>query len=136
MNEETKIHNSKPKDFFYAVYERFLNTCDSVDCNVDKYYRIGGYNIKMQFAGRALILYITPAFEHLRTEPTENPSLTIFLWDSESTGVKMIAPPWEKDTFFYQGEIHEYNTERIYTLFQPGEDTLNLLDVSANIGIF
>jgi hypothetical protein len=58
------------------------------------------------------------------------------LWDSKSTGVKMIAPPWERDAFFYQGEIHEYNTERIYTLFQPGEDTLNLLDVSADIGIF
>lgn len=136
MNEETKAHNNKPKDFFYAVYERFLNTCEFVDCTIDRYYHIGGYSIKMQFAGRALIPYITPAFEHLRIDPIENPSLTIFLWDSESTGIKMIAPPWEKDAFFYQGEIHEYNTERIYTLFQPGEDTLNLLDVSANIGIF
>jgi len=121
--------------FFESVTATFGQALEK-NALINRYYEIGGYCICMQFAGNALIPFLTPAFEHLRTGDQKSPHLTIKLWDSASTNTPMLASPFSKEAFAHQGKIRQYNTDRMYTLFQPGEDTLNMLNLSENTAFF
>lgn len=122
--------------FFNGVLEKFKEAVSKINNEmITQNYEIGGHKIQMQFAGPTLIPYFTPALDHLQIPEIESPNLTICLWDSASTKIEMLTPPWATQEFEHQGEIMEFNTERMCTLFQPGEDTLNLLDHERNLAI-
>ena len=46
---------------------------------VDHFYSVGGYTIRLCFAGEALVPQIAPALAHLMTKATVSPALTICL---------------------------------------------------------
>lgn len=121
--------------FFANAKSVFKNAVEKTKL-IKRYYEIGGYFICLQFAGDALFPFLTPAFEHLKIGDRENPDLTICLWDSASTNTPMLKSPFGKNAFANQGELRPYNTESIYTMFQPGEDTLNMLNLAENTAIF
>ena len=102
---------------------------------VERSYRIGGYLIRLRFAGDAL-LSLTRALEHLSTNDESTSDLTICLWDSESTGQRMAPPPWQEDDFLARGVIQGFNTDRIYTAFQHGSGAVNLLDTQRNLAVY
>ena len=129
-------NDKKALQFFNQIHDLYRQAAQAAGGPLTYYYAIAGKNVCLSFAGPALVDYITPALSHLAVAPSDLPGLTIYLWDSDSTNIRMRPPPWERDAFSYHGEISEYNTGTIYTLFQQGEDTLNLLDTDRNIGIF
>lgn len=100
---------------------------------IDRYYRIGGFLVRLSFAGPALIPIITPALAHLETTPEPDPGLTINLWDSVSTGVKTPPPPWTEDDYLEFGLINGYNNKRIKTLYQFA---LHTIDLDQNLAIY
>jgi len=123
--------------FFDRVLERFREACgNSAEGPIDLYYEIAGYTLCLKFCGSALIEHVSPALEHALIPARAHPDVTICLWDSASSDTAMVTPPWSAKDFEHQGEIIAFNNERIATLYQPGEDTLNLLDYSRNLGIF
>jgi len=133
---ETLTNPNKSIRLFNDTYQLFNNSAEAAGGAVNHYYKIANRLICLSFAGPAMMPYIMPALDHLRISHSDTASLTICLWDSHSTGVSIFSPPWGKDDFAQHGEIPQYNTDSIFTLFQPGEDTLNLLDTEKNIGIF
>ena len=82
---------------------------------IDYFYNICGESLCLRFGGTALIPLLAPPLEHLRTEPNSNPSLTINIWDGETTGMKLPLPPWGKGDQISRGEIQGLNNERIRT---------------------
>jgi len=60
---------------------------------IEKTYAIAGRIVRLRFAGPELVTFTTRALEHLETHESSHPDLTICLWDSQSTGVSMPAPP-------------------------------------------
>jgi hypothetical protein len=66
---------------------------------VQRFYRIGSHLVMLEFAGSALVGHLTRSLEHLRAEPAGKPSLTVSLWDSESTGVPLPAAPWDVEDY-------------------------------------
>ena len=127
-------HSSKAVEYFESVYKRFTSAQQKTGV-VERSYIIGGYRVRLSFAGPAL-LSLTRAIEHLATDDQSTPALTICLWDSESTGQRMIARPWQEDDFLARGVIQGYNTERIYTAFQHGSGAVNVLDKERNLAVF
>lgn len=125
---------SRSVEYFDSVYELF-NSAQQATGAVERRYLIGGYRVRLSFAGAAL-LSLTRALEHLATDDHSTPDLTICLWDSESTGQRMIARPWQESDFLPRGVIQGYNTERIYTAFQHGSGAVNVLDKQRNLGVF
>src|ERR1041385_3195684 len=113
-----KEQASRAVEYFQSVYDLFRSS-QQVTGPVQRSYIIGGYRIRLSFSSPAL-LSLTKALEHLATDDDSTPDLTICLWDSESTGQRMIARPWQEDDFLARGVIQGYNTERIYTAFQHG----------------
>lgn len=125
---------SRSVEYFESVYELFKSS-QQVTGPVERSYIIGGYRIRLSFAGAAL-LSLTRALEHLAADDHSTPDLTICLWDSESTGQRMIARPWQEDDFLARGVIQGYNTERIYTAFQHGSGAVSVLDKERNLAVF
>ena len=66
---------------------------------IDRFYRVAGLTLRLRFAGPALLTHLTPALEHLASEPRDDASLTLQLFDTASTGVTPPAPPWDEGVF-------------------------------------
>jgi hypothetical protein len=126
--------SSRSVEYFESVYQLF-QSAQQVTGAVERSYSIGGYLVRLSFAGAAL-LSLTKALEHLAVDDNSTPDLTICLWDSESTGQRMIARPWQEDDFLARGVIQGYNTERIYTAFQHGSGAVSVLDQESNLAVF
>ncbi|MBE9145100.1 serine kinase [Planktothrix mougeotii] len=124
-------------DFFNTVYELYEKAEVSAGGCIDRFYCIGGFKIRLRFAGEALIPYMTPALGHLETEPFCDQALTVCLWDSTSTNTIMPPPPWQRNQHHpKRGEIYGFNSDRIHTSFQWGAYALSLLDSDRNLGIY
>jgi hypothetical protein len=129
-----EVDASRSVAYYQSVYDHFSSAQQKTSV-VERSYIIGGRRIRLSFAGPAL-LSLTRAIEHLATDDHSDPDLTICLWDSESTGQRMIARPWQEDDFLARGVIQGYNTERIYTAFQHGSGAVNVLDKERNLAVF
>jgi hypothetical protein len=126
---------SRSVEYFQSVYDLFKSS-QQITGSVERSYIIGGYRIRLSFSGEAL-LSLTRALEHLAAaDDHSTPDLTICLWDSESTGQRMIPRPWHESDFLARGVIQGYNTERIYTAFQHGSGAVSVLDQERSLAVF
>jgi hypothetical protein len=128
--------DSKPAVFFHEVCQAFEIAKELAGGAIDRFYKIGGFVVRLRFAGPALVSLVTPALEHLRTKPNPVPALTICLWDSASTGTEMPPAPWNADDHVVRGEIWGFNNERFNTVFQADVSILNMLDSERNLAIY
>ena len=128
--------DTNPVAFFKAVHQAFQRAEQAAGGSIDRFYGIGGYVIRLRFAGPALVPLMTPAFEHLAVKPGPIPALTVCLWDSASTGTNMPPPPWQVDDYIARGEIWGFNNERFNTVFQADVSILNMLDSEQNLAIY
>src|SRR3954454_4748943 len=87
-----KEEASRSVEYFRSVYDLFKSS-QQVTGAIQRSFIVGGYRIRLSFSGAAL-LSLTRALEHLASDDDDStPDLTICLWDSESTGQRMIARP-------------------------------------------
>jgi len=131
-----KTDFSDPSEYFGFLQGVFQGAADLAGGALDRFYRIGGKLVRLSFAGPALIPKITPAWEHVSAPSGKPASLTLKLWDTASTGVKMPPPPWETQYWNPKGEIPEFCTEDIFTAFMHGHDALNVLNLKSHVGFF
>ena len=107
----------------------------------EHYYSIGDFTILLLFAGTELSNKITPALAHLTPRSYCNPALTIHLWDSQSTNIKLpllldsfiksLRYCWQ-DLVNSRGEIREYSSGILQSTIQFKPDILNVLDYENN----
>ena len=124
-----------PIAYFREVSDAFLRAEEAAGGPIDRFYDIGGYIIRLRFAGPGLVPYITPALAHLAAEPASAPALTIWLWDSVSTHTEM-PPPWWSDDNISRRDTRAYYTQRVRTAFQLGSNILSMLDHTLDRAIF
>ncbi len=86
---------SDPDKFFNTVDKSFLSSLRHSE-EIVKYFNIASHNVKIVFSGPELIPYCIPAINHLATGKTKNISLTISVWDSKSTKIKLPFDLWEE----------------------------------------
>lgn len=127
--------NQKARDFFALASDNFSSAQTATE-RVDRFYTIGGCTVCLNFAGPALVDRMTPAFEHLATEPVIDPDLIVGLWDSASTHTIMPPPPWTTHDYIGRGEIRGYNDERMHTAFHLGANALSMLDLAQDRALY
>jgi hypothetical protein len=125
-----------PLDFFKKIHERFAAAGRASGKIVDRFYSVGGLPVRLSFAGTALCDSILPAFEHLGIPSADPPGLSIFLWDSASTGILMPPPPWSAEEYGERGTILGFNNDRIRTSFHVGSGILSMFDCRENIAVW
>lgn len=116
----------------HEVCTLYGEACRAASEEVDRYFRIGGFVIRLRFAGPALIPHITPALAHLAITPTTHADLTVCLWDSATTGVPISNVPFDTGSNCIPGEIWSYYDGDLMIIYQPAHDTINLLDKKEN----
>ena len=136
QNPFPEADDGPPIAYFREVSDAFLRAEAAAGGPVDRFYDIGGYTIRLRFAGPGLAPYMTPALAHLAAEPASAPALTICLWDSVSTHTEMPPPPWRSDDYMIRGVIRGYNTQRVRTAFNLGSNILSMLDHGLGRAIF
>lgn len=90
---------------------------------------LAGRSVRLRFAGPALAGSLTRAFAHLPAPGLAAPSLTIDVWDSETTGVPMPSPPWSRDDYGEYGRIRGYFGDGLYAVYWHGAQSLSVLDL-------
>lgn len=121
--------------FFNNCLERF-NEAAGITGEIKLYYQIAETTVCLNFAGASLLPHLTPALEHLKIEAPVFPDVTINVWNTISTGVQMIPPPCEWADFTDRGDIWGFNSQRIKTAFHWSEYSVNVMDMSANTGVY
>jgi hypothetical protein len=125
-------NGERPLAFFNEVHQAFQLAAASAGI-VDRRYRLGGYVVRLCFAGEALVPILSSALAHMATTDGEA-DLTVCLWDSASTGVPIPPMPWRQH-YAVRGEVDGYNTERLYTVYEHESCGLSMLDNARNLAV-
>ena len=128
--------NAQASAFFEAAYKTFEQAERSADSRIERSYVIGGYTVRLRFAGSALVPRITPALEHQAGTLDSGPSLTVYLWDSVSTQTQMPAPPWSTGDYVTRGEIHGFDSPHFQTAYFPWFGALSMLNTTSDLAIY
>jgi len=129
--------DTNPFAFFERVCETYERAERAAGGVVDRYYTIGGYTIRLRFAGPALVSRITPALEHLAASPTPSVvNLTICLWDSVSTLTSMPPCPWKWDDYMARGELRGFSKAGIHAAAYVDVCAISMLDEARNLGVY
>ena len=122
-------------EFFNACLQQF-HVASGAAGEIKMYFNIAGVVVCLNFAGDALIPYLTPAIRHLAVGPTERPDAVIHVWDSFSTSVDMPPPPCTRADFTDRGDIWGFTSQRIKTAFHWSEFSVNVMDIESCTGIY
>ncbi|MFC1811648.1 serine kinase [Thermodesulfobacteriota bacterium] len=131
-----KTDLTKPAALFKSIKRTFEEAEEACGGCIDRFYKIGGYIVRLRFSGPALVAFISSALQHLTSAPVKTPELTVCLFDSASTGVNMPPPPWSPEDYLPRGEVHGYKDEHIHTIFQPWSGVLNMIDMKADLAFY
>jgi len=132
----TREEHSDPEAFFGKLHSSFLRAVEAAGGAIEHFYDMGGFKIRLCFAGPAMVPLITRALSHLEKGPDPRSHLTICLWDSRSTGIDIPPPPWSQDDYLKRGEIGGYYDEHIYTHYDLYTGILSMLNFRQNIALY
>jgi len=119
-------------DQVLAVAHRALDAAGRVEHT----YRVAERDLRFSFAGETLETLLTPALAHLAGPHDGSPDLSVIVWDSQSTGVKMPPPPWEPEDHLPRGQIRGFESTRVAIANLPGMDGFNLLDRERRLALY
>src|SRR5690242_14182737 len=117
------------QNFYHDLFQAFQQAIYHTD-PINKYYAIGDNNFLLQFAGSKLVPLLSPALTHLTIVETDQLKFRIYLWDSDSTGIKIPAPPWNNEDYLARGEIRNGADNNIQIYFNLASGILNVIDLT------
>ncbi len=141
---KTSYEDADRLAYFKMVYGGF-SRAEQKAGSIKRYYDVAGSTVCLRFSGKAMVPALTPALEHLATEPIAVPDLTICIWDSVSTDTEMpllissliylLELRWF-ETLGPRQEIKGFHSNRIRTMFHYGPSILTLMDMKQNLAIY
>ena len=113
-----------------SYWERIERAFEQAQLNrgrVVQHYSIAGLTVELNFAGPALVHFLTQALDHLKVTSEKSPKLRVCIWDSMTTGVPLQAPPLG-DALLPMGQIPGFNTERFSAIYNITGQILYFFD--------
>ncbi len=121
--------------FFAATLAQAL-AAEAVMGAVERWFAVAGANLRISFAGEALIEHLVPALAHLEISPAAHADATFHIWDTDSTGIAMMPPLSPKTHFTKRGDIWSLLSPRFRSACLIGEPAVALMDVEGAVGIY
>ncbi len=122
--------------FFETAYAASLRAVQGSQEPVERFFDIAGAVVRLRFAGPTLPHLVLPALEHLAVAPHPDAALTVWLWDTASSGVSMPHPTWRPESVTFRGDVAGYNDQRISTAFQGDASLLSIFDAERSEAIY
>lgn len=130
LEEETmsKATSSDVAQLFESAWAAFTTARRQSQTAQSVFLTVGGSVIRLLFANDALPPLFLPALAHLALPTREEAAIEIAIWDSASTGVSMLPPPWAEDDYLARGEIRGVDaTAAVQVAYHPGSGILSML---------
>jgi hypothetical protein len=130
--------------FFDTLHDWFHRVTEATG-TIDRFFSIGGYTVRLSFATQNMADKLTKAISHLEVLPTEQPSLTIYLWDNVSTETRLpgLLPAFMRVFHWYWYEyldprqnVKPLCSDRFQMHFKVGPNIFSALDRKRNIGLY
>lgn len=103
---------------------------------MERRFRLGGLTLSCRFAGCALEPLLTRALRHNAVDLDDSRvDGTFHIWDSASTGVRMIDSPWRKDEYNIRGEILNWASDGILVALNPDGVLVSIFDSRTSTGV-
>jgi hypothetical protein len=111
-----EVAHSAPLDYFERLSGAFEAAAERAGGAIEHRLAMGPLRVAMCFAGPTLDAVVSPAFQHLAA-PAQHVDATVFVWDSESTGVPVPSFAWRPRHVSPRGDVEGYNDERFRTIY-------------------
>ncbi|NLE46182.1 MAG: hypothetical protein GX620_15795 [Chloroflexi bacterium] len=126
-----------PLQLFHSVRTAYARAEESVGGHFTRDLELGGGRVRLEFAGPALAPSILPALSHTLTDGAPSiPDLTVYLWDSASTGVLPPPDPWTRSQVRARGEVSDLCDDRVLTAIQREAGALSMVDRERWLGVY
>ncbi len=122
--------------FFQDAQRAYSNAERAANARFVFQYRVADFVIQLAFAGDALAPRLTRALQHLTLSPHTIPDLEILVWDGATTAMNLPALPFTGSMVARRGDVKAFASTRIRAAMDRSADTLSLLDVKKNCGLF
>ncbi|MCZ2107984.1 MAG: hypothetical protein LC118_00170 [Dehalococcoidia bacterium] len=103
---------------------------------VERRFLIAGHLVAIQFAGSALVPYLTPAFSHLERDDAGWPDLVIRVFDSSSTGVQLPLTGEEIAALSEAGMPGRSAVDGVAGGYQRPDSGLSLMEIGASDALY
>jgi hypothetical protein len=86
---------------------------------IERDFLIHGHLVRICFAGQSMLEPCTLALEHLAVEPGNTaPELTIYAWDSASSGINLPPCPWQPQQIAPDGTVRDLLNDSLRAALQ------------------
>jgi hypothetical protein len=96
---------------------------------------LAGETVSLRFGSESLSAALLPALAHHPDAGDRPPSLTVYLWDTRSTGVRIPRPPWRPEDYLARGDIRGW-AAGVHAAYHLGGGTLSLFDPARGTAVF
>jgi hypothetical protein len=134
----TTRHLRIKKKYFNEKFLPFFHEVTGSISPVQKTYDIAGKTICMNFYSKKLLERMSRAFTHIEKDSTDDPDLTICIFDSLSATAHLDIPQVDDAEYTYPREINAktINSDSFLGIYLHDEGTLNLYDEKNNTAYF
>ncbi|MCK5838943.1 MAG: hypothetical protein KAG99_03795 [Bacteroidales bacterium] len=132
----SKLNNILPEDFFHLTLRSFDTACLPFTEIPQFVFHIGGYTIQLRFAGPSLLFSLTSSLKHLQVEEIKNPDLTIYCWDTKSTGTPLPILPWSDKVYVSEKEIPFLQQNGLHISVKRESGVLSVFDSKSKKRIY
>ena len=122
------------RGYLAELHETWDRAAASAGGYEDFHCRLAGLDVRVRFAGPALVPLLTRALAHVRSEPTSGTALTVHAFDSDSTGVVPPEPPWGDSVFRDGGRVHATLDGAVHAVFES--DRFSLHEPGSSTGVY
>lgn len=126
----------KPEIYFKQTMDLFRKAKQNLGNSPEFFFQINGFTIRLVFAGNTLFSSITTGFKHLQKQPSANFDLTVYCWDSFSTGSAFPPLPEIKEKIGLENDITFFNKQDFCFSYNHTSGVLNIINLNTNIGLF
>jgi hypothetical protein len=114
--------------FYESVQSLFEQAAERQGKSIDRFFRMAGQQVKLRFAGSPGLVSLARALEHLAAAASLESDLSICLFDSAGSGLRLPPPPWSWDSITGRGDIGVTAGSPVAAAFQAGAGILSLFD--------
>jgi hypothetical protein len=133
----THTPDSPPaRSYLDLALKSFESVTARGNTSVSRQFAIADKIIQFNIATRQMDRHISRGLAHLETVSSHKPDLTVYAWETESTGAVPLRPAWDNDAYGFHGLISGFNDARFHTVMQFDPHILRLIDFEQREAIY
>jgi hypothetical protein len=126
-----------PERLFTVAFDASNRALEIADGGRDVDLSVGGFPIRLRFAGSPMVEVVLPALSHLRQDASvREPALLVHIWDCQSAGLPSPLPAEQWNACTSWGELQATRGSSIHASRLMDVGVYSLVDLKTNRAVF